>query len=442
MNIVFISPIAWDNSDSAHRPVQFARQLAQRGHHVTYIEIEKSRTLPLSENPRVLTLEDLGWDELNLVRAWYGYAYQSPANLHARLLELVPSLLEGGVLICSAPFRPALETLAPFAAAGYSIVYDTLDDISEMRALGTFCYDDAAENYLAEQSDFIITLSPRLREKFSHYKNVTLIRDGVDLTPFRAAAPFVPTEFETIPTLADQLVRGALTLGFWGTMYTYNLDVPLLQTITHARPQWEFHFIGAYDLDPARPSLAQMLAASNVHFHNSVPRATLAQCARAFDVCLLPIPVTPFNLARDPLKVYEYLACYKPVVATNLEQLEGMPYVYLSRDADDFLSNIETAARVQINAAELDTYIQAQTWAKRADQLEQVLVTLPRTPRTLPPPPRDAISNATAELDRAQAFAAHLERLVNDREHHIQELEDALTQSSIVHKVKRALGRP
>src|SRR6478609_7024077 len=105
MNILIITPIGWDNSDGAHRPVQFARQLVQRGHAVTYIEIEKSRTAPLSENPRVITLEDLGWDELNLVRAWYGYAYQSPHYLDARLSELVPALQEGGVVICSAPFR-------------------------------------------------------------------------------------------------------------------------------------------------------------------------------------------------------------------------------------------------------------------------------------------------------------------------------------------------
>lgn len=442
MNIVFISPIAWDNSGGAHRPVQFAQQLALRGHTVTYIEIEKSRTTAISENPRVLTLEDLGWDELNLVRAWYGFDYQSPASLTARLGEAFPALDEGGVVICSAPFRPAVEYLAPFAAAGYAIVYDTLDDISTMRALGTFCYDEMAENYLAEQSDLIITLSPRLRQKFARHKHTAFIRDGVDLQPFRTAAPFLPHDPELVPNLAEQIVRGELTLGFWGTMYDYNLDVPLLQTITRARPHWEFHFIGSYDLDPARPSLELKLHAPNVHFHTSVSRTTLAQCARSFDVCILPTPVTPFNLARDPLKVYEYLACYKPVVATNLEQLNEMPYVYLANDAQDFLGKVEAAARVPINAGELDVYLQEQTWVKRVDQLEGALGTLTQTARPLPTPPRGAMPGAETELDRSQAFAAHLERLVLDREAHIRELEEALAQSSIAQKVKRALGRP
>lgn len=439
MNIVFISPIAWDNSGGAHRPVQLARQLAARQHCVTYIEIEKSKTRAATENPRVVTLEDLGWDELNLVRAWYGFAFASPTDLAARVRGLMPASTERGVVICSAPFRPALELVQAFRAEGYALVYDVLDDISEMRALGSYCYDDTAEQYLAEQSDLIVTLSPRLREKFARYGDGVLIRDGVDLTPFQSKDLQGLGE-KTHRLDLEGLRRGELTAGFWGTMWEYNLDVPLLQTVTRARPNWQFHFVGAYDLDPARPSLAKTLAAPNVQFHPSVTRETLAQYARAFDVCLLPTPVTPFNLARDPLKVYEYLACHKPVVSTALEQLAGMLYVYLARDADDFLNQIESAARVEINQAELDAYLQEQTWAKRTDQLLRALETLPTHAHAAPPPPRGAMAKAEHEQDRWQAFAQHLERMVQDRERHVQDLENALSQSSITHKLKRALG--
>lgn len=431
MNIVFISPIAWDNSGGAHRPVQFAQQLATRGHAVTYVEIEKSRTRVSADNPLVVTLEDLGWDELNLVRAWYGFDYASPADLAARLRQFAPRANARGIAICCAPFRPALQVAHALAAQRYTLVYDVLDDISEMRALGSYCYDELADNYLAQHSELIVTLSPRLREKFSNYRNVTLIRDGVDPTPFQN---------HSAAQNLNSLQRGDLTLGFWGTMWEYNLDVPLLQDITRARPQWQFHFIGAYDLDPARPLLAQTLAAPNVHFHSSVTRETLAHYARSFDVCLLPTPVTPFNLARDPLKVYEYLACHKPVVATNLEQLADMPYVYRARDTQDFLTQIEHAARVEINHAELDAYVREQTWTKRTDQLVKTFNELPPSAHALPPAPSGAMPNAHKELDRWQAYAQHLERLAQDREIHVRALENALAQSSVANKLKRVLS--
>lgn len=434
MNIIFISPIAWDNSGGAHRPVQLAKEFARRKHTVTYIEIEASRIPNTDENVRVVNFKQLGWDEANLVRAWYGFDYRIPAESKARLDELAFPITERGIVICSAPFRPALELVARLAQRGYAIVYDVLDDISEMRPLKVFCYDALAENYLAANSDLVVTLSPRLREKFSSYKNVVLIRDGVDLAPFRA-------QDSQGTESADGLARGERTIGFWGTMWDYNLDVPLLQTLTHARPQWQWHFIGAYDLDPARPSIANVLAAPNVHFYPSVARAALARHAKSFDVCILPTPVTPFNLARDPLKVYEYLACYKPVVSTNLEQLADMPHVYLSRSTDEFLENLERAANENMDRPALDAYLNEQTWAKRTDVLWQALSRLSCPPRTLPAPPRGAMPNAESELDRWQAYARHLERIAQDRQEHIDALADALRESSVANKLKRVLKR-
>ncbi len=439
MNVVFLSPIAWDNSGGAHRPVQFAQELARRGHHVTYVEIEKSRTLPLSPNPRVLNLEQLGWDALNLLRAWYGLSYHAPRDAAERLLAALPAAPEPGIVICAAPFRPVLPLAAALAARGYALVYDVLDDISEMRALGAYCYDDLAETYLAEHAALVVTLSPRLCAKFRAHPNVTLVRDGVDLAPFRNPDLEGPQDLRGL----NHLERGAITLGFWGTMWEYNLDLPLLQTLTRARTDWQWHFVGAYDLDPARPSLAQALAAPNVHFHPSVARPALARAARSFDVCILPTPVTPFNLARDPLKVYEYLACYKPVVATNLEQLAGMPYVSLSRDAAEFLSNVERAVQIPIARAALDAYLDAQTWSRRTDAL---LAALERLPRRVPPPegvppPQGAMPGAEHELARWHAFTRHLERLVRDREAHTAALEAALRQAGLRARLKRVLGR-
>ena len=259
-------------------------------------------------------MQDLGWDDLNLVRAWYGVDYSKPPGSRARLGEILGSSNNRGFAIYCAPFRPVLDFMPMLTERGYIPVYDALDDISEMRTLGTYCYDELAEDYLTTNVELIVTLSPRLREKFSGHKNVTLIRDGVDLTPFHSAG---------VHDGADVIARGEITSGFWGTMWDYNLDVGLLREATRLRPNWQWHFVGAYDLDPARPSLAATLAEPNIHFHPSVPRSTLAHYATLFDVCLLPTPVTPFNLARDPLKVYEYLACGKPVVATALEQTSG-----------------------------------------------------------------------------------------------------------------------
>src|SRR5581483_2218371 len=154
MTFLFISPVAWDNSDGAQPSAQLARELARRGHAVTFLEIEKSRTPVPATNPRVLTFQDLGWDDLELLRAWYGLAFTSPADAAASLLRRSGSGAPD-VVICAAPFRPALELLPALAARGAVLVYEPLDDISQMRALGSYCYDDLAENYLVRVSDLV-----------------------------------------------------------------------------------------------------------------------------------------------------------------------------------------------------------------------------------------------------------------------------------------------
>lgn len=434
MNFAWLAPMAWDNSGGAHRPVQFASELARRGHAVTYVEIEKTKTPPPESNPRLLNLEDLGWDELELLRAWYGFDYAAPLDAPARLFppagELPSPADSPGVVVCAAPFRPLLNLLPALAARGWTVVYDVLDDIDEMRALGSYCYDALAESYLAQNADLVVALSPRLSAKFRDARRVALIRDGVDLAPFRTSGP---------PPALPTLARGERTIGFWGTMWDYNVDVPLLQALSRARPTWTWHLIGAYDLDPARPSLAAALAAPNVYFHPSVPRAGLLHLARAFDACILPTPVTPFNLARDPLKVYEYLACYKPVVATALEQLAGMPYVHLARDAGEFLDLLEAAVHEPVNHAALDAYLAGQTWARRTDALLEELVGAAVAPRGWPDPPRGAMPGAADEADRLTAYARHLERLVRDREAHVRELEAALGEAGLAGMLNRAL---
>ena len=116
-----------------------------------------------------------------------------------------------------------------------------------------------------------------------------------------------------------------------------------------------------------------------------------------------------------------------------------MPHVFLSRDANEFLENIERAATEKIIPAELDAYLHEQTWAKRTDALLQEWNARPQHTRTLPPPPHGAMPNAANEIDRWQSFAKHLERIVQDREQHIHALENALRESSMSNKLKRAL---
>ena len=63
-----------------------------------------------------------------------------------------------------------------------------------------------------------------------------------------------------------------------------------------------------------------------------------------FDVCLMPFNRSEIGKGMLPLKMFEYLALGKPVVATSSEVLKQFEEVlYLADDEDSFLQHIEHA---------------------------------------------------------------------------------------------------
>ena len=63
-----------------------------------------------------------------------------------------------------------------------------------------------------------------------------------------------------------------------------------------------------------------------------------------FDVCLIPFKITPLIEATHPIKIYEYFAAGKPVVATNIAELSQMADLcYLAEDKEDFLKKLDLA---------------------------------------------------------------------------------------------------
>ena len=63
-----------------------------------------------------------------------------------------------------------------------------------------------------------------------------------------------------------------------------------------------------------------------------------------FDVCLMPFNQSEIGKGMLPLKMFEYLALGKPVVATSSQVLKQFKEVlYLADDEDSFLKHIENA---------------------------------------------------------------------------------------------------
>jgi len=82
----------------------------------------------------------------------------------------------------------------------------------------------------------------------------------------------------------------------------------------------------------------------NVVFVGPQPYHSLPGWAKAFDVAIMPYRLTRQVVNSAPLKLREYLATGKPVVAVpapDIEQFAGL--VRIARDPDQFIAEIEEA---------------------------------------------------------------------------------------------------
>jgi glycosyltransferase involved in cell wall biosynthesis len=163
-------------------------------------------------------------------------------------------------------------------------------------------------------------------------------------------------------------------IGYYGGLASW-FDFDLVAAVARARPDWQFVIIGGTFDDEA----VKLDGIANLMRIGHLPYKDLPEYLFHFDVCLIPFRVNDITKATDPIKLYEYLSVGKPVVTTPLPEIAHHgDYVYISRDPQEFLVNVERAlaesdpslAERRINAA------RANTWQARVDAMRAAFADL------------------------------------------------------------------
>lgn len=153
------------------------------------------------------------------------------------------------------------------------------------------------------------------------------------------------------------------------------LDVEAVRAVARAWPEGRVALVGPLT-EPDH--LAELLAEPNVVNHGAVSRREVAALACAADACLVPHNKTPLTEAMSPLKLYEYLASGRPVVATDLEpvrRVEGP--VTRVEPGGDFVAGVRAAlAAGPVSEEERQQAIAANSWSSRSAQVIDLSLTL------------------------------------------------------------------
>lgn len=228
----------------------------------------------------------------------------------------------------------------------------------------------AAEQAMLKLADVVIVTSPALLEsKQRQHANVHLVRNAVDYVQFAAAkaSGCIPQDIQSIPQPI---------LGYVGAV-NEKLDYDLLQAVATAAPHWSIVLVGPVTGDPDSPVQRFVRQRpANVYLLGKKEVSEVAYYINNCTVCLLPYVRNDYTANVDSLKLYEYLACAKPVVATRIPAVqEFADVVYVADNQPAFIQDIELALTGDTPArqAQRQNIAEQNTWDQRVLQISEVL---------------------------------------------------------------------
>ncbi len=222
---------------------------------------------------------------------------------------------------------PLLDGLRPRA-----VVYDCMDELFAFRGAPPALLEREAQ--LLRRADVVFTGGPSLyRAKKDRHPNVHCFPSSVDAGHFGKAR-------DGGPEAADQAGLARPRLGFFGVI-DERFDMPLLDSLARARPDWQFVMVGpVVKIDPAT-----LPRHANVHYFGQRAYAELPGFLAGWDVCLLPFARNEATRFINPTKTLEYMAAERPIVSTPITDV-AEPYgdiVYLGDTPEEFLACCERA---------------------------------------------------------------------------------------------------
>jgi glycosyltransferase involved in cell wall biosynthesis len=110
---------------------------------------------------------------------------------------------------------------------------------------------------------------------------------------------------------------------------------------------------------------------TNVHVEPPVARAEVASIVHAAEACIMPHLSNRLTAAMSPLKLYEYLAGGRPVVATDLPPVRVVdPRIVRVGPGDSFVDGVAAALDLgPLTEEDRLAFIDANSWSRRHEQM-------------------------------------------------------------------------
>ena len=289
---------------------------------------------------------------------WPGNTAAFAANRRLLQRQIGARMAERGIK------RPVLWTSLPTALP----VVGTLGE----RAVVYYCGDDFGalagvdhepvlemERRLVAKADLILAASDVLAARFPKHKTLH-VPHGADIALFQTPA-----------NRASDLPTDRPVAGFYGSVSSW-VDVELMSAVADLMPHWWLVVIGNVETD-----VSALASRPNVRLLGRRSHADLPGYAQHWMASLLPFRDNAQIRACNPLKLREYLAAGRPIIATDFPALS--PYrdlISVAAGPHAFAAALTACTSEPDRAADRRLRVQGETWEARAADVERAMASL------------------------------------------------------------------
>jgi GT2 family glycosyltransferase/glycosyltransferase involved in cell wall biosynthesis len=335
------------------RPQHLITRLADQGHRLFYVAITFERadeeglfkviSMP-HEGVFILRLRLRGLPPKNI---YQGFTEAQAADIRTALDEaiLLLNITEPNVVVQYPSWLPIAS-----AVPGATIVQDCLDYVGGFSNVPSHIVE--LEKEIIKTADVVVTSSTPLAEHVAPLRSSVMVRNAADVRFFAQAADY------------DRIRSARPVIGYFGAISDW-YRVDWIERCAKARPDWDFRLIG----EVRGADVSTLNPLQNVRLLGEQPYKTLPSHLAEFDVAIIPFVLNDLIRCTNPVKMYEYMAAGKPVVASAMpEVMSATPLIYIAQDAQDFEKQIERA--LQEDAPQLrrrrHEWASEHTWENRA----------------------------------------------------------------------------